>query len=101
MSSELTLEQLSQFKGEGDTSIYISVKGVIYDVTPSKEFYGPGGSYHVFAGRECARALALMKIDAEYCDDEMEGLEEKSLKILDDWIKKFDGKYTVVGKVVK
>lgn len=58
-----------------------------------------GGSYHVFAGRECARALALMRVDADYCDDQLEGLEDKSLKILDDWIKKFSDKYTIVGKV--
>jgi len=101
MSSEFTLEQLAQFNGEGGGDVYISVKGVIYNVTPAKEFYGPGGSYHVFAGRECARALASMKVDADFCDDQLEGLDEKSLKILDDWIKKFDDKYTVVGKVVK
>ena len=42
MTSELSLEQLSQFKGEGDSDVYISVKGVIYNVTPAKDFYGPG-----------------------------------------------------------
>lgn len=42
MTQELSLQQLSQFTGEGDSPVYISVKGVIYDVTPAKEFYGPG-----------------------------------------------------------
>ena len=58
-----------------------------------------GGSYHVFAGRECARALALMKLEAEFCNDDLEDLEEKNLKILDDWIKRFNDKYAIVGKV--
>eukprot|EP00210_Caulerpa_lentillifera_P007296 g6975.t1 len=99
MSTELTLAELAQFKGENDSSVYIAVKGIIYDVTAAREFYGPGGNYHVFAGRECARALASMKIDESYCDDNLEGLDEKSLKILDDWIKKFTDKYPIIGKV--
>ena len=40
-----------------------------------------------------------MKVDADYCDGQLDGLEEKSLKILDDWIKKFEGKYNIVGHV--
>lgn len=58
-----------------------------------------GGSYCTFAGKECARALALMKVEADECNDNLEDLTEKDLKVLDDWIKKFQGKYSVVGKV--
>jgi hypothetical protein len=58
-----------------------------------------GGPYEAFAGRECARALALMKIDPSECNANLEGLEEKHLKTLDDWHKKFSTKYKIVGKV--
>lgn len=42
MSLELTLEQLGGYIGEGDSSVYFAVKGVVYDVTPAKNLYGPG-----------------------------------------------------------
>lgn len=58
-----------------------------------------GGSYCTFAGKECARALAIMKVEADECNDNLEELTEKDLKVLDDWIKKFEGKYSIVGKV--
>ena len=117
MSLEISLEQLAQYRGEGSSDVYVAIKGIVYNVTSASEFYGPGrylhalplihyptpsfsgGSYHVFAGRECARALALMKLESEFCNDDLEGLEEKNLKILDDWIKRFSDKYTIVGKV--
>lgn len=40
-----------------------------------------------------------MRVDAEFCDGNLEGLEERNIKILDDWITKFNDKYPVVGKV--
>lgn len=39
---DLTLEQLREYVGEGDSPVYIAVKGIIYDVTPAKNLYGPG-----------------------------------------------------------
>lgn len=54
----------------------------------------------MFAGRECARALALMKIDEGSCTDDMAGATEAQLKTLADWKKKF-AKYRVVGRVLK
>lgn len=42
MSLELSLEQLAGYKGEGDSPVYFAVKGVVYDVTPAKNLYGPG-----------------------------------------------------------
>ena len=39
----------------------------------------------MFAGRECGRALALMKIDVAECRLDLEGLDEKQLKTLEDW----------------
>ncbi len=61
----------------------------------------PGGPYEVFAGRECSRALAIMKVDASECNDNLTDISEKQQKTLDDWIAKFNTKYKVVGKVLK
>jgi predicted heme/steroid binding protein len=37
--------------------IYLALNGTIYDVSAGKTTYGPGGSYHHFAGRDAARAF--------------------------------------------
>lgn len=35
----------------------MALNGTIYDVTAGSHVYGPGGSYHVFAGKDSARAF--------------------------------------------
>ena len=58
-----------------------------------------GGPYSVFAGRECSRALGRMAVDAAECNDDLSDLDERQLKTLSDWIRKFQDKYPVVGRI--
>lgn len=37
--------------------IYLALNGTIYDVSSARHTYGPGGSYHVFAGKDAARGF--------------------------------------------
>ncbi|KAF2845932.1 cytochrome b5 [Plenodomus tracheiphilus IPT5] len=54
----LTDTQLATFNGADPTKpIYLALNGTIYDVSSSPSTYGPGGSYHVFAGKDAARAF--------------------------------------------
>ncbi|PNH01940.1 putative steroid-binding protein 3 [Tetrabaena socialis] len=57
------------------------------------------GPYEAFAGHECSRALAIMKVEASECNDNLADCSEKQLKTLADWVAKFNSKYTVVGKL--
>ncbi|GFR47473.1 hypothetical protein Agub_g9202 [Astrephomene gubernaculifera] len=100
MERILTAQELKEYDGADPTKpVYIAVKGTVYDVSTSREFYGVGGPYEAFAGRECARALAIMKVDPSECNQNLTDCSEKQLKTLDDWIAKFNTKYPVVGKL--
>jgi membrane-associated progesterone receptor component len=63
-------------------------------------FYGPGGPYALFAGREASRALALMSFDPRDLNGNLEGLSEPELEVLQDWEYKFMEKYVKVGQLV-
>ena len=61
-----------------------------------------GCGYHVFAGKEVARALALMSLQDSDCTDDLSDLTEEQLEILADWERKYNDKgYPVVGKLLK
>ena len=42
MSNLLSVEQLSNYRGEYGRPVYVAVRGVVYDVTSGSTFYGPG-----------------------------------------------------------
>lgn len=37
--------------------VYLAINGTIYDVSNGRHIYGPGGSYHFFAGVDAARGF--------------------------------------------
>jgi len=101
-----TLAQLKKFNGDGDdTPLYISVSGIVFDVSKAKEFYGPGGPYECFAGRECGVALAKMSFEETHLDD-LEGcttlLNHGEKCELHSWIEKFRDYrgYPIMGRLV-
>ncbi|KAK1276862.1 putative steroid-binding protein 3 [Acorus gramineus] len=98
---EMTADQLRAYDGsDPGKPIYLAVKGTVYDVTSGKSFYGPGGDYCMFSGREAGRALAKMSKEESDVNGDLEGLSEKELGVLADWEKKFQAKYPVVARLV-
>ncbi|KKY26979.1 putative heme steroid binding domain [Diplodia seriata] len=72
----LTDEQLSAYDGSDPSKpIYLALNGTIYDVTPGRHFYGPGGGYHFFAGRDAARAFVTGCFDTDLTPD-LRGAED-------------------------
>lgn len=54
----MTGEELKAYDGSDPTKpIYLAINGTIYDVSNGRNFYGPGGSYHFFAGADASRAF--------------------------------------------
>jgi membrane-associated progesterone receptor component len=98
---ELTLEELKAHDGsDAAKPIFLAIRGVVYDVSSGRQFYGPDGVYP-FAGRECARAFALVSTDTADCTADLSGLGPMEMESLRDWTAKFDFKYPVVGRVVE
>ncbi|POV97277.1 hypothetical protein PSTT_15150 [Puccinia striiformis] len=78
-----------------------SWKGIIFDVSSKAEVYGPGGSYHVFAGKDGSQGLGKSSLKAEDAVADYSSLTESELKVLDDWVVFFKKRYNVIGKVVQ
>lgn len=64
-------------------------------------FYGPGGPYALFAGRDASRALAKMSFEQKDLTGDISGLGPFELDALQDWEYKFMSKYVKVGTIKK
>lgn len=64
-------------------------------------FYGPGGPYALFAGRDASRALAKMSFEKEDLTGDISGLGPFEIDALQDWEYKFMSKYVKVGAIKK
>lgn len=98
---QLTLDQLAEFNGNNPSKpIYLAVRGVIFDVTSGKDFYGKDGAYP-FGGKECARAFAKFSTELKDCNNDLTGCSLSEMDAVRSWEAKFHQKYKVVGRVVK
>lgn len=94
---DFTLEQLRHYDGvQSDGRILIGVLGQVFDVSRSAEFYGPGGPYSVFAGRDASRALATFSVDAsQFKDtyDDLADLKPSQMDSIKEWEMQFLGTF--------
>jgi hypothetical protein len=69
-------------------------------VTAGREFYGPGGGYHAFAGRDASRGF-LTGCFANSDNHDLRGLSAEQLRSLDDWVAFYvnHDKYKLVGEL--
>lgn len=109
-----TLEELHQYNGVDNPRILLAIKGLVYDVTDKgSSYYGPGtegdtifigGSYHVMAGEDASLALATLRLPSSKTElrstgYDLSNLSEKELDVLEGWVRKFESKYVLVGKL--
>eukprot|EP00977_Amphora_coffeiformis_P011806 scaffold2897_cov178-Amphora_coffeaeformis.AAC.11 len=108
---EWTVEDMTQAnqgktpEGYATAPIYIAAKGKVFDMSfGGVTFYGPEGPYRKFAGRDASRALAKMSLDeADLQNPDLSDVTEKEMKVLDDWVRKFEQAkgYPIVGTFKK
>jgi len=102
-----TPPDLQPFNGADRPEVYLAVRGRVFDVSSGRNFYGPGGPYQNFAGRDASRGLACGSFDEDMLTkdlqgplDTLEGLSAEELDALRGWEERFSEKYLVVGKLV-
>jgi membrane-associated progesterone receptor component len=98
---DYSLTELAAYDGSDPARpLLIGIRGHVYDVTRGRGFYGPGGPYGMFAGKDCTRALAKVSFEEELLTGDIEGLERDELEKLEEWIEMFDGKYRRIGRLL-
>ncbi|KAF4584371.1 Cytochrome b5 [Ophiocordyceps camponoti-floridani] len=66
----LTPDELMAYDGrDADKPLYLSVNGTIYDVSPGRNMYGPGGHYQAFAGHDNSRAFITSCLENDNVPD--------------------------------
>ncbi|XP_043716875.1 membrane steroid-binding protein 1-like [Telopea speciosissima] len=99
---EITEEELKAYDGsDPEKPLLMAIKAQIYDVSQSRMFYGPGGPYALFAGKDASRALAKMSFEDKDLTGDISGLGPFELDALQDWEYKFMSKYVKVGTIKK
>ncbi|CAB3403373.1 unnamed protein product [Caenorhabditis bovis] len=96
----LTPEQLMFFDGTRDSKpVYLAILGRVYNVNKGKKHYGPGGSYHFFAGRDATRAFVTGDFSEQGLVDSTDDLSPEDLLGIRDWVSFYEKDYTLVGVV--
>lgn len=89
-----------------DNRILLAIDGRVFDVSRGANFYGPGGPYGNFAGRDASRGMAKQSFDLEMLTpldkpiDTLTDLTPMEVNNMREWIGHFSGKYTIVGELV-
>jgi membrane-associated progesterone receptor component len=93
---------LKPFNGENGQPVYLAVNTKVYDVTPGRNFYGPGGPYENFAGRDATRGLACQSFDEDMLTKDLDGplddcgdLDPEQRDNLNGWIERFEEKVRI------
>ncbi|XP_023141461.2 neudesin [Amphiprion ocellaris] len=94
-----TEEELKRYDGsQEDQPIYLAIKGVVFDVTTGKEFYGKDAPYNALVGKDSTRAVAKMSLDPADLTSDTSGLTEEQLESLDSIFEDtYKTKYPIVG----
>lgn len=116
------LSELRGFDGSGssDGPILLAADGIVFNVSPARNFYGPDGEYAIMGGNDATRYLAKNTVEeSEAYPDGGEaaaravgaagagaaGAEQQDLSIAEAaslglWVASFRNKYDIVGKLV-
>ena len=97
---DLTTAALRAYDGSDPAKpILLAAKGIVFDVTRGRDFYGKGGPYNAFTGIDCSRALGKVSLEKENLCADVGDFAASERDALNQWVGKFEDKYPVVGKL--
>ncbi|RVE41871.1 hypothetical protein evm_013479 [Chilo suppressalis] len=103
LRKDMTVAELRHYDGnQPDGRVLVAVNGWIFDVTRGRRFYGPGGPYAAFGGKDASRGLATFSVtssDKEY--DDLSDLNSMEMESVKEWEAQFREKYELVGRLLK
>ncbi|XP_013190148.1 membrane-associated progesterone receptor component 2-like [Amyelois transitella] len=103
LRKDMTVAELRQYDGnQPDGRVLVAVNNWIFDVTRGRRFYGPGGPYAAFGGRDASRGFATFSVtssDKEY--DDLSDLSSREIESVKEWEAQFREKYDLVGRLLK
>ncbi|XP_075254989.1 membrane-associated progesterone receptor component 1-like [Convolutriloba macropyga] len=99
------VKELIPYNGQEDERILIAVNSKVFDVSNrGRDFYGPGGPYHCFAGKDASRGLATMSLEPSSIKDEYDDLSDLNSSERDqlrEWENQMKEKYEFVGRLLR
>ncbi|XP_077559032.1 membrane-associated progesterone receptor component 1-like [Haemaphysalis longicornis] len=100
---DMTPEEIRKYDGTGeDGRVLVAVNGKVFDVTRGRNFYGPGGPYHAFAGHDASRGLATFSVERPKDGyDDLSDLNPMEMESVREWEMQFTEKYHYVGRLLK
>jgi len=93
-----SVEELKKYDGSpGSPGLYIALLGVVYDVAKGAQYYGPGGGYSFFAGRDASRAYVTGNFEEAGLVSNVDGLSSGDYLGLEEWSRFYEKDYSKVG----
>ncbi|GFH60146.1 hypothetical protein CTEN210_16622 [Chaetoceros tenuissimus] len=100
-----TEDELKQYDGslendpEQNGPILMAANGKVFNVYKGRNFYGPGGEYQNFAGRDATRLLAKTQVEEESEEEMKKPLNMGQRATLQGWMWTLESKYDIVGEL--
>ncbi|CAG0900212.1 unnamed protein product [Darwinula stevensoni] len=91
-------EELAKYNGRKKKELYLAILGRVYDVSSARNYYGKGGFYEPFTGRDASRAFLTGDFSEGGLTDEVSGLTDEDYRALDEQADFYDSKYKYVGE---
>merc|ERR1711935_415864 len=92
-----TMKELEAHNGSNGFKSWVSLKGVIYDVS-ANNVYDSSGGYNVFSGRDASYSLATMLFE-KVADRNWRNCSKEHLECLEEWVLYYRDRYTKVGSL--
>ncbi|ANM31058.1 hypothetical protein ABI59_17970 [Acidobacteria bacterium Mor1] len=78
--------------------LLLAVRGVVFDVSSGRDFYGPEGKYHGLAGKDASRAMGMWTLAEADLNDDCDAMSAEQWTAFNEvFLETYVKQYPVVG----